>query len=306
MDFNKELILNRTHYGITIYAHILKQYYPSETVLSLSGRDCKPTKNPFNQNKPSLLIKILNGCALFLDTVDDLLCGDPFDFAELHYKIKGSKLLQKLNSEMNLRLELNDGFYKDRPEPLGLFWEGREEFEPPVFSYFSKPVSNIYPKKKIDLVDLYNEIKGSRYIERTEELRKIKNPKEARKFKASQFDYVTFSGTFSKRTDKELIEHSSLLTIDFDHIQDVEELRNKLLSDEYFETEMLFISPSGDGLKWIIPIDLTEANHQEYFKAVSNYIQSTYGLEVDQSGKDISRACFLPHDLNVYLNPKYY
>ena len=81
--------------------------------------------------------------------------------------------------------------------------------------------------------------------------------------------------------------------------QGVEELRNKLLSDEYFETEMLFTSPSGDGLKWIIPIDLEEVNHQEYFKAVANYIQSTYGLEVDQSGKDISRACFLPYDPTV-------
>lgn len=60
------------------------------------------------------------------------------------------------------------------------------------------------------------------------------------------------------------------------------------------------------GLKWIIPIDLSEVNHQEYFKAVANYIHSNYGLEVDQSGKDISRACFLPHDPNVYLNPKYY
>jgi len=306
MEFNKELILNKTHYGITIYAHILKKYYPTETVLSLSGRDCKPTKNPFNQDKPSLLIKILNGCALFLDSVNDLLCGDPFDFAELHYKLNGSKLLHKLNEDMHLRLELANGFYKERPEPEGKFWEGREVFEPPVFSYFSKPISNIYPKRKIDLVDLYNEIKGSRYIECTKKLREIENIKDARKFKASQFDYVTFSGIFSKRTDKELIEHSGLLTIDFDHIENVEELRNKLLSDEYFETEMLFTSPSGDGLKWVIPIDLSEVNHQEYFKAVANYIHSIYGLEVDQSGKDISRACFLPHDPTVYLNPKYY
>lgn len=306
MDFNKELILNRTHYGITIYAHILKQYYPTETVLSLSGRDCKPAKNPFNKNRKSLIIRILNGCALFLDSLNDLLCGDPFDFAAMHYKLKGSKLLQKLNEDMHLRLELADGFYKERAEPKGTFWEEREEFEPPVFSYFSKPVSNIYPKRKIDLVNLYNEIKGSRYIKRTEKLRKIEDTKEARKFKASQFDYVTFSGIFSKRTDKELIEHSGLLTLDFDHIANVEELRNKLLNDEYFETELLFTSPSGDGLKWIIPIDLEEVNHQEYFKAVANYIQSTYGLEVDQSGKDISRACFLPHDSKVYLNPKYY
>jgi phosphoribosylformimino-5-aminoimidazole carboxamide ribonucleotide (ProFAR) isomerase len=46
-----------------------------------------------------------------------------------------------------------------------------------------------------------------------------KNPlEEARKFKAFNFDYVTFSGAFSKRNDKHLKKHSGLLTIDFDHI----------------------------------------------------------------------------------------
>jgi len=78
-----------------------------------------------------------------------------------------------------------------------------------------------------------------------------------------------------------------------------------LLKDEYFETEMLFVSPSGDGLKWIIPIDITEATHQNFFQAIANYIREVYQLEVDKSGKDVSRACFLPHDPEAYINPKY-
>ncbi len=78
-----------------------------------------------------------------------------------------------------------------------------------------------------------------------------------------------------------------------------------MLNDEYFETELLFVSPSGDGLKWIISIDITEATHQNFFQAIANYIKEVYQLEVDKSGKDISRACFLPHDPEVYINPKY-
>ncbi len=69
--------------------------------------------------------------------------------------------------------------------------------------------------------------------------------------------------------------------------------------------QLLFTSPSGDGLKWIIPIDITTASHTDYFRAISNYVRQTYGIEADKSGKDISRACFLPHDSNAYLNPKY-
>lgn len=52
------LILSKTHYGIGIYAHILSLYYPKQTVLSLSGRTCLPTQNPFNTVKPTLNIFI--------------------------------------------------------------------------------------------------------------------------------------------------------------------------------------------------------------------------------------------------------
>ena len=38
-------------------------------------------------------------------------------------------------------------------------------------------------------------------------------------------------------------------------------------------------------------------------RAVANYVRATYGIEVDKSGKDISRACFLPFDSKAYINP---
>ena len=82
-------------------------------------------------------------------------------------------------------------------------------------------------------------------------------------------------------------------------------MREQLLNDDYFETELLFVSPSGDGLKWIIRIDLEEATQAEYFIAISNYIKQTYKIEVDASGKDVSRACFLPHDANAFLHKRH-
>ncbi len=110
---------------------------------------------------------------------------------------------------------------------------------------------------------------------------------------------------FQTRNDKALISHSGLWCIDFDQLQSVDLLRNQLLRDEYFDTQMLFVSPSGDGLKWIIPIDTKQTTHSNYFAAVANYIQQTYGVEVDKSGRDISRACFLPYDPMAYINPLY-
>jgi len=305
MEISKEAILNKTHYGLNIYSHVLGQYYPGDAVLSLSGRDCQPTKNPFNADKPTLKIQIVNNCAVHHDLENSISKGDAFDFAALHYKLQGDELYQKLNEELHLRIGKQSGFYGDKaiasvvpqPQPVNI--------PIPVFSYFKAPVTNTIPNKEINLLQVYHLLRGNEFSECTHTLRNIADKQEARKYKAAQFDYVTFSGTFSKRNDKSLLRHSGLITVDFDHIADVPELKARLLQDEYFETELLFVSPSGDGLKWVIPIDLTKAKQQDFFKAVANYIRHTYQLEVDQSGKDVSRACFLPQDAAPFINPKY-
>jgi hypothetical protein len=304
MEVSREAILHKTHYGLNIYAYVLRQYYPGETVLSLSGRDCKPAKNPFNADKSTLIVKVVDGCATHTDTDQAIAQGNVLDFASLHFGLSGQDLNEKLNEVLHLRIGQKNGFYEQIEQQAQVVVQELPKPKVPVFSYFKKPVTNINPTKEIDLVDAYVMIKGDEFEGCTNTLRNIQDVK-ARKYKAFQFDYVTFSGTFSKRNDKNLRKHSGLLTIDFDHVQDITGLKSELLRDQYFETELLFVSPSGDGLKWVIPIDLTKAGHQEYFKAVANYIQQTYQLEVDQSGKDISRACFLPHDPQIFINPKY-
>ena len=173
------------------------------------------------------------------------------------------------------------------------------------FSYFKAPIKNTTPLDTITLFDMYTFIRDVTFAHKTEELRAIADKKEAKQYKAANFDYVTFSGTFSKREDKSLIKHSGLMTIDLDELSNLEEVKQQLLNDEYFETELLFTSPSGDGLKWIVSIDLMKATHLEYFRGIENYLLTTYNLKVDKSGKDISRACFVPHDRNCYINPKY-
>ena len=40
MEISREAILDKTHYGLKIYAYVLRQYYPNQTVLSVKGRDC--------------------------------------------------------------------------------------------------------------------------------------------------------------------------------------------------------------------------------------------------------------------------
>ena len=305
MEVNRESILSKTHYGLNIYSYVLRQYYPDDIVLSLSGRDCKPTKNPFNADKPTLKVSIVDNCAIHKDLEEAIAPGSCFDFASLHFGLSGQELYDKINEALYLRIDQKKGFYNNDDKIKELIPEEPVKPKPPKFSYFRKPITNIKPDKEISLIDVYKLIKGDEFAACTSTLRNIQEVKKARKYKAYHFDYVTFSGTFSQRNDKHMRKHSGLLTIDFDHVSDLSQLKTQLLDDQYFETELLFVSPSGDGLKWIIPIELTKVKHQDYFKAVANYILHTYQLEVDQSGKDISRACFLPHDPEIFINPKY-
>lgn len=307
-------ILHDTHYGLDIYAHILRIYYPDEVVIQLSGKKCKPTKNPFNGNKVTLNISNQNWIFYFEDIEMPNFKGNPLDFAALYYQLSGQDLLQKINEDMNLHIGEVNVFYANKRNRIQV--PDVAAVNLPKFSYFRCPVTNTQPNAEMTILDVYAAIKSNKYKKQTEELRSLLSPlplgegsgerlESARKYKAANFDYVTFSGLFSKRTDAALIRHSGLITLDFDHVSNLQDLCDLLLRDCYFKTELMFVSPSGDGLKWITSIDLKECNHQDWFKAIAAYMKATYQLEVDKSGKDISRACFLPHDPAVYINPVY-
>ena len=173
------------------------------------------------------------------------------------------------------------------------------------FSFFKRPISNIMPYHAIGLTDVYRYVKGNYAKSRTEKLRSITDPKDRKLYKANNFDYCTFSGLFGKRGEKDLLTPSDLLCIDFDHVTDIPRLKKQLIEHEYFDTELLFVSPSGDGIKWIIRQWSQGYSHQDLFRAVANCLRETGVPPVDMSGSDIARACFLPHDPNVYINPKY-
>ncbi len=250
-------ILHDTHYGLDIYAHILRKFYPDEIVIELSGKTCKPTRNPFNENKITLNITNQDWIFLYEDTEIPNFKGNPFDFAAHHYQLNGQELLKKINSEMNLQIGEVKGFYTNKKSKVQM---PEIEIDLPRFSYFRCPVTNTQPIAEMSILDIYVAIKSNKYKQQTEELRSLLSPLPfgersgerllaARKYKASHFDYATFSGTFSKRNDSALIQHSGLITLDFDHVSDLQELKEKLLSDKYFETELMFTSPSGDGLK---------------------------------------------------------
>lgn len=97
------------------------------------------------------------------------------------------------------------------------------------FSFFRASIRNLKPHRSANVVDIYKYITSDYAKEGTEKLRAMTDKKEAKRFKAEAFDYACFSGTLATRNDKDLVEHSGLICIDFDHVPDVEALFQRLL-----------------------------------------------------------------------------
>lgn len=173
-------------------------------------------------------------------------------------------------------------------------------------SYFNAPITNKVPLTTLGLTEVAAIVKSRELEPQTLALRGITDHEAARAYKGQHFPYVTPAGVFSYCSDASLVKPSRALCMDLDHVGDVDTLKRKLIADPHFKTLMAFRSPSGDGLKWFIEIDLTKCSHRQWFDAVRNYLMTTYGLsqkQADPSVRNESRACFLCYDPEVYVNP---
>ena len=154
--------------------------------------------------------------------------------------------------------------------------------------------------------EVYQYITSMEAMERTYKLRAFENEKEAKKYKAMNFDFACFAGTFSYREAEKLTEYSGLICLDYDHVGNHHQLwslRERLLEDPKLKTQLLFTSPSGDGLKQVLEIDFRLGDYLQWFRMLKNYIRKNYQFEIDKACSDVCRACFLPHDASCYVNP---
>ena len=156
-------------------------------------------------------------------------------------------------------------------------------------------------------IDRFNTLEAKPENERTaeeeKERKKIKGNLDAKKRNLLSF---TWSGVFSSRNNKGLIEHSGRLQGDID-LKDKpsiesERLRNKLGKDPH--VEVAFLSPTGRGVKIGILIPYCSNNteqHLAYF-AAERYFRETYDVKLDPSRKDIAGLCFFSHDPQIQFN----
>jgi len=188
-------------------------------------------------------------------------------------------------------------------ETLNLLDRRCSVFYPPIDKFQNKG-----KPKHLTLRQIIDLIRSERFKPETDGVKLIDKKTEKkrnREFKAANFCYATFSGTFSYSSDESLIQHSCFICVDLDDLDErLLEVQAKINADT--ATIMSFISPNGDGLKVVYEMDPKAYSQLEYYKAYTNYLNKLCGLkpkDIDSSCSNVSRACFLSHDPDIFVNP---
>jgi hypothetical protein len=103
-------------------------------------------------------------------------------------------------------------------------------------------------------------------------------------------------------TGEDVLHHSGLLQLDFDHLEKTEiiNLKPKIGKDPYVLAT--WISPSGTGIKAVMRIPADISRHKKIFKNVENYILKNYGKSIDPACSDLGRKCIVSYDEDLIFN----
>ena len=162
-----------------------------------------------------------------------------------------------------------------------------------------KNIKSIAPIKDTSVLKVLESIRSSEYKNRIGSIR-IESDKTKRNELKAKLPYVTFCGTFDSRANSNLKTHSGLACLDFDDVEQLEELRESVNKDSF--TFSSFVSPSGDGLKVLVKIPQIDNNndYQDYYIELVNHYKKYHDL--DEGTKDLARACYLSFDEDVFIN----
>lgn len=184
-----------------------------------------------------------------------------------------------------------------------------------TFSFFRRPVRNVTPCRVMSVTDALKYV-SSTYARNTTEVLREERPEARRLLKSQNFDFCTPAVICDRRTTDGIVAISGLMVIDIDHCPNVRDALSKLITSP--DVLFSFVSPSGEGAKmfvrWHDPapitcpsmLDIIQDKYKRHFESLKrdlDIILADYGTEVDRSGSDLIRCCYLCYDPFAYINP---
>jgi hypothetical protein len=129
------------------------------------------------------------------------------------------------------------------------------------------------------------------------------NDKKSADLHKKQLPAVVFAGKFRSADKSGLLQHSGLMVVDFDGVPEIDLQRHKQELADHPSTRLVFISPSGTGLKWVVAVSATDgATHKRCFDLCVGEVSKRFpGLSgcLDTTGCDVSRRSFMSFDPEV-------
>lgn len=127
--------------------------------------------------------------------------------------------------------------------------------------------------------------------------------KKERQSLKSRMPAATFTGVFQRREAAALKTYSALMVLDIDNLDAdlFQQVRYESAPSLPYAISV-FTSPSGNGVKIIVATDATPETHKKVFAALSADTSTALGVDIDKSGSNLDRLCFIPYDPQIYVN----
>lgn len=156
-----------------------------------------------------------------------------------------------------------------------------------------------------DFLKILEDIKSGTYKNAITYLRKslADDKKEAAERAKKSLPAFTPSATFKGGRKMEfLTNYYGLIVLDIDKLEKekLQQCKTKIRLDDFVFAS--FVSPSGNGLKILVKVSSDKEQHKETFLELQRYFEELLQVEIDKSGKDITRLCFFSYDPELYLN----
>jgi hypothetical protein len=168
-----------------------------------------------------------------------------------------------------------------------------------IFKNFTVPVEN----KSLLLIG--KDIVSDKYKTEVEEIRQFiaQGNKNAADQKKKQLLAFTPSAVFKEKRQLPFLEmYSGFVHLDFDKLTP-QQLQSTIdIVSKIPFTALAFISPSGNGIKVFVEVNIGLENHLTAYLQVQKHYEDATSLKADPSCKDVTRLCFMSHDPYAYRN----
>ncbi len=169
--------------------------------------------------------------------------------------------------------------------------------------------------RSITLFEALNSIRTNTYAKQISNIRRLLRNNDIQSYRAKkkQLPAYIFTGIASGNRYKfDISGYTSLIIVDIDKLETIELIKSQLKSDRHVIS--VWTSPSGNGLKALFNVEYANPLNDEEiwvlheycaFPQIENYLSTNYGIQVDRTGADITRLCFVSSDSDIHLKREF-